>query len=210
MDNETASPIPLGSAVASTPVPADMAGIDAEIASLTTANASTNQSAKARVDRLEALWKAKSAAADAAPPAQQEGPAEGFEPPSSGIHYQFEKSLDGIEAPNPEAMGSLKTSLANAGVPVPIANSAFAHVAELQASGVYATDEAYFGAVEGAKVSLHKALGGEAAKAMIADALAWIDKAVRADPSLASAADYALASPQAIMAAAQMHRHGKR
>ncbi|MGN6122858.1 MAG: hypothetical protein ACTHOJ_07865 [Sphingomonas oligoaromativorans] len=166
--------------------------------------------ANARLDRLEALWKAKTAAAEAAPPARQEGPAEGFEPPTSGIHYHFEKSLQGAEAPNPEAMGALKTSLANAGMPAPIANSAFGHIAELQSSGVYATDEAYFGAVQGAKLSLHKALGGEAAKALISDALAWIDKAVRADPSLASAADYALASPQAIMAAAQMHRHGKR
>lgn len=204
------SPIPLGSTVATTPIPGDVAGIDAEIASLTTASASTNQSAKARVDRLEALWKAKTATLEAAPAARSDGPAEGFEPPTSGTHYQFEKSLLGIEPPNPEAMGSLKTSLANVGMPVPIANNAFAHVAELQSSGVYATDEAYYGAVQGAKLSLHKTLGMEGAKATIADALAWMEKAVKADPSLSSAAEYALASPQAILAAAQMHRHGKR
>ena len=211
MENEVASPIPLGSAVASMPMPSDAAGIDAEIKSLSSASADTAMSSKARLDRLEALWQAKSAGADAAPAAPPQGPAEGFEPPISGRAYAFEQNTPpGLEVQNPEAMGSLKQSLANAGVPPAIANGAFGSIAELQSTGVYETDESYLGAVQGAKLSLHKALGADAAKAMIADALAWVAQATKADPSLNTAAEYALASPQAIKACAEMYRHGKR
>ena len=206
MDAE-ASTIPLGSAVAATPIPGDIAAIDAEIATLTTANAGTPQSAMARVDRLEALWKAR----EAATPGGQGDSAEvheGFEPPSSPLAYTLENALPpGAEIVDQAGLGALKSGLHAMGVPAEIASAGFAEIAHLHAQGTFASEAAYDQQVQLCRNAMHK-VHGENAPTVIRDGLAAVDAAVRAGHLTESAAEAIIASPMALSKAAEFRRFG--
>jgi hypothetical protein len=113
----------------------------------------------------------------------------------------------GVEIVDTTALGALKGSLAQAGVPAEIGNGAFSDIARLSATGAYASEAAYDDAVAQCRSQLHR-VHGEGAKGLIADALAWIEDAVRANPAFEEAATVALSSPMAIQAAANMRRFG--
>ncbi len=206
-DSAAPLPIPLGSRVATTPIPSDIAGIDAEIASLTTAEPPTGQAAKARTDRLAMLWKARAGVA----PTASDAPAEGYDAPTSGAAYGLEQSVPaGVGITDQAALGALKGSLAAAGVPAEAATGAFGHIAQLFADGAYASPQAFDAAVTASRDLLHKVHGYDGAKAIIADATAQADIMVRADPSLADHMEHAWASPVAIMTLANLKRFGGR
>lgn len=159
--------------------------------------------------KIEAYHQGNAASADQAAAAQSdEAAAEAFAQPSSGLGYQLEQSLPAdVAIVDPAGLGALKGALATAGVPAEQANAAFGHIAELHRDGAFQSERSYTDAVTTARNQLHR-VHGEAAKGIIADALSWIDEAVRANPALEEAATAALASPQAIMAAANMKRFG--
>lgn len=90
-----------------------------------------------------------------------------------------------------------------------IGNGAFADIARLTGDGAFASETAYDEACGTCRAQLER-IHGEGAKGLIADALAWIEDAVRANPALEEAATAALASPMAIQAAANMRRFGRR
>lgn len=186
------------------PVDADTA----YAAALETAMAAPTPQARAKaVDTMEQLARQRADAAPVATPAGE--PAEGFEPPASGLAYQFEQSVPpGLDIVDPVALGTLKGELAGAGVPADIGNGAFADIARLTGDGAFASDVAYDEACGTCRAQLER-IHGEGAKGLIADALAWIDDAVRANPALEEAAEAALASPMAIQAAANMRRFGR-
>jgi len=206
MDVE-ASPIPLGSAVASTPVPGDIAAIDAEIATLTKADTSTPQGATARVDRLEALWKAREGMTPGGHGDRAEVP-EGFEAPSSPLAYTLENALPpGADIIDQAGLGALKSGLHAMGVPAEIAAAGFAEIAHLHAQGTFASEAAYDQQVHLCRNAMHK-VHGENAPAMIRDGLAAVDAAVRAGHLTESAAEAILASPMALSKAAEFRRFG--
>ncbi len=179
-------------------------------AALDTAMSAPTPQARAKaVDALEVLARQRADAAPAGASAQQDdAPAEGFEAPSSGLAYQFEQALPpGVEIADTAALGTLKGSLAEAGVPVTIGNAAFADIARLSTGGVYASEAAYLDACGTCRSQLER-VHGEGAKTLIADAVAWLEGAVRANPALEEAATFAMASPMAIQAAANMRRFG--
>jgi hypothetical protein len=170
-------------------------------------NAPTPQARAKAVDEMEAL--AKQQVAVSGDPAVSHGePQEGYEAPESGLAYQFEQNLPpGVEIVDREALGALKSGLAAAGVPAEIGNAAFGDVARLTGEGAFASEATYIEACGICRAQL-ESVHGEEAKTLIADALAWIEDAVRANPKLEDAATMALASPLAIQAAANMRRHG--
>lgn len=174
--------------------------------------APTPQARAKAVDALEALAKERAEAvpAGSADQSQEGSPAEGFDAPVSGLTYQFEQTLPpGVEIVDATALGALKGSLAEAGVPAEIGNAAFSDIARLSADGVYVTEVAYVEACGLCRLQLER-VHGERANGLIADALSWIEDAVRANPALEEAATAALASPMAIQAAANMKRFGRR
>lgn len=176
----------------------------------TAMNAPTPQARAKAVDALEVLARQRVEAAPAGAAAGQQNaePLEGFEGPSSGLAYQFEQALPpGVEITDTAALGTLKGSLAEAGVPVEIGNAAFADIARLNMGGTYASEAAYLDACGTCRAQLEK-VHGEGAKSLIADAVAWLEGAVRANPALEEAATFAMASPMAIQAAANMRRFG--
>lgn len=196
-----------------TPSPVTAAGtsadIDAQIAGLIGEEPATPQAARIRTDKLEQLHLAKSAAGGANASQTDAGPVEGFEPPASGLAYQFEQNVPpGVEIVDPVALGTLKGSLADAGVPAEIGNAAFGDIARLTADGAFASEAAYVDACGTCRSQLER-VHGEGAKALIADAVSWIEAAVKANPALEDAATAALASPMAIQAAANMKRFGR-
>lgn len=176
----------------------------------TAMSAETPQARAKAVDALEALAKqrAEPAVGNVAVPAGE--PQEGFEAPSTGLAYQFEQAVPpGLDIVDTTALGALKGSLANAGVPAEVGNAAFGDIARLTADGAYMSEAAYEEACGLCRSQLER-VHGEGAKGLIADALAWIEDAVRANPALEEAAAAALASPMAIQAAANMRRFGRR
>lgn len=174
----------------------------------TAMDAPTPQARAKAVDALEALARQRAEPAPAGSPTVE--PMEGFEAPASGLAYQFEQALPpGVEIADETALGALKGSLASAGVPAEIANAAFADIARLTDDGAYANAGDYDAAVAICRAQLHR-VHGDGAKGLIADAVAWIEEAVRANPALEEAATAALASPMAIQAAANMRRFGRR
>lgn len=207
LDSVAQSPIPLGSAVAALPIPSDIAGIDAEIATLTTASAGTPQSVTARTDRLEALWKARAGAAQGGEDSPTEVP-EGFEPPASPLAYTLENALPpGADIVDQAGLGALKSGLHAMGVPAEIASAGFAEIAHLHAQGTFASEAAYDQQVQLCRNAMHK-VHGENAPAMIRDGLAAVDAAVRAGHLTESAAEAIIASPMALSKAAEFRRFG--
>lgn len=160
------------------------------------------------LDQIEAHHKA-TAATDAAAPQTSGEPLEGFEAPASALGYQFEQTLPpGVEIVDTTSLGALKGSLADAGVPAEIGNAAFGDIARLSTTGAYESQSAYDGAVAQCRAQIER-VHGEGAKGLIADALSWIEDAVRANPALEEAATFAMASPLALQAAANMKRFGR-
>lgn len=111
------------------------------------------------IDQLTALHKAK---ADAGGGSQtqdvDDATAEAFAPPASALAYQFEQALPpGVVIGDDAALGTLKGSLADAGVPADLANGAFAHVAMLHAEGAFDTPR--FRRERGAQLSRHARQG---------------------------------------------------
>ena len=196
-----------------TTAPAEAAGDPdaAYAAALETAMSAPTPQARAKaVDTLEVLarQRADAAPAGASTGQQDAAPLEGFEPPSSALAYQFEQALPpGVEITDTAALGTLKGSLAGAGVPAEIGNAAFADIARLSTGGAYNSDADYDAACGTCRSQLER-VHGEGAKSLIADAVAWLNEAVRADPALEEAATFAMASPMAIQAAANMRRFG--
>ncbi|WP_375397310.1 hypothetical protein [uncultured Sphingomonas sp.] len=160
------------------------------------------------LDQVEAHHKATTAT-DAAAPLTNGEPLEGFEAPVSGLAYQFEQALPpGVEITDTTSLGALKGSLADAGVPADIGNAAFGDIARLSTTGAYESEAAYVDACGQCRAQIER-VHGEGAKGLIADALSWIEDAVRANPKLEEAATFAMASPMALQAAANMKRFGR-
>lgn len=178
-------------------------------AALETAMSAPTPQARAKaVDALEVLARQRADAAPAGASAGQQNadPLEGFEPPSSALAYQFEQALPpGVEITDTAALGTLKGSLAEAGVPAEIGNAAFADIARLSSSGSYQSQAAYDAACATCEAQIAR-VHGEGAATLIADAKAWLEAAVRANPALDEAATFAMASPMAMQAAANMCR----
>lgn len=173
-------------------------------------DAPTPQARAKAVDALEVLAKQRAAGAPAGAGGQPQpaAPEEGFEAPASGLAYQFEQGLPpGVEITDTTALGALKGSLAGAGVPAEIGNAAFADIARLSATGIYESQAAYDAACASCEAQIER-VHGDGAKSLIADARSWIEAAVRANPALDEAATFAMASPMAIQAAANMKRFG--
>lgn len=174
----------------------------------TAMNAPTPQARAKAVDEMEALARQQVETADAA--VSHGEPQEGFEAPTSGLAYHFEQNLPpGVEIVDEAALGAFKSGLAATGMPAELGNAAFGDVARLEGQGAFTNESTYVEACETCRAQIER-VHGEGAKSLIADALAWIDDAVRANPSLEDAATMALASPLAIQAAANMRRHGGR
>ena len=173
-------------------------------------DAPTPQARAKAVDALEVLAKQRAEGGPAATAGQPQpgAPADGFEAPASGLAYQFEQALPpGVEIVDTTSLGALKSSLAGAGVPAEIGNAAFADIAQLSTRGAYESEAAYVDACGHCRAQIER-VHGEGAKSLIADALAWIEDAVRANPALEEAATFAMASPMALQAAANMKRFG--
>lgn len=173
-------------------------------------DAPTPQARAKAVDALEELAKQRAAGAPAGAGGQSQpgAPEEGFEAPASGLAYQFEQALPpGVEITDTASLGALKGSLAGAGVPPEIGNAAFADIARLSTAGAYESQSAFDDAVGQCRAQIER-VHGEGAKGLIADALSWIEDAVRANPALEEAATFAMASPMALQAAANMKRFG--
>lgn len=161
------------------------------------------------LDQIEAHHKATAPAAGASTPQANGEPLEGFEAPASALAYQFEQNLPpGVEITDTASLGALKGSLADAGVPAEIGNAAFGDIARIVNDGGFASEAAYVDACGTCRSQLER-VHGEGAKGLIADALSWIEDAVRANPKLEEAATFAMASPMAIQAAANMKRFGR-
>lgn len=183
--------------------------IDAQIASLIGEEPATPQAARIRTDKLEQLYLAKSTAGGASTSQASGEPLEGFEAPASALAYQFEQNLPpGVEITDTTSLGALKGSLADAGLPAEIGNAAFGDIARLSTTGAYESQAAYVDACGRCRSQLER-VHGEGAKGLIADALSWIEDAVRANPKLEEAATFAMASPMALQAAANMKRFGR-
>lgn len=189
--------------------PGATVNIDAQIAGLIGEEPATPQAARIRTDKLEQLYLAKSTAGGASTPQASGEPVEGFEAPESGLAYQFEQNVPpGLDIIDPVALGTLKGSLADAGVPAEIGNAAFGDIARLTADGAFASEATYVEACGTCRSQLVR-IHGEGAKGLIADAVSWIEAVVKANPALEEAATAALASPMAIQAAANMKRFGR-
>lgn len=174
----------------------------------TAMNAPTPQARAKAVDEMEALAKQQAETAD--PTVSHEGLQVGFEAQTSGLAYQFEQNLPpGVEVVDATALGAFKSGLAATGMPAELGNAAFGDVARLEGQGAFTNEATYVEACETCRAQIER-VHGKGAKSLIADALAWLDDAVRANPSLEDAATMALASPLAIQAAANMRRHGGR
>lgn len=172
-------------------------------------DAPTPQARVKAVDALEALAKqrAEPTAPGASVPAGE--PQEGFEAPASALAYQFEQTLPpGVEIVDTASLGALKGSLAQAGVPAAIGNAAFGDIARIANDGGFASEAAYVEACRMCRSQIER-VHGEGAEGLIADALSWIEDAVRANPALEEAAAFAMASPLALQAAANMKRFGR-
>lgn len=174
----------------------------------TAMNAETPQARNKAVDKLELLAKQRCGDGAAAPQASGE-PREGFEAPPNALAYQFEQALPpGVEITDTASLGALKGSLAQAGVPAAIGNAAFGDIARIANDGGFASEAAYVEACKTCRSQIER-VHGEGAKGLIADALSWIEDAVRANPALEEAAAFAMASPLALQAAANMKRFGR-
>ena len=187
------------------------AEIDARIAELTLMEVPTPQAGRARTDELLSLHQRKADMSAAPTQASQvdRETAEAFAPPASGLAYQFEQALPpGLEIADNTALGTLKGSLADAGVPAGIANGAFAHIASLHAERAFDTPQSEEHAVLNCRDTLDKVHGREAADQIVEDALAWMNDLARQQPSLREALRHARASPMAVMAAANLRRFG--
>lgn len=145
--------------------------------------------------------------------AAQDAPAdvpEGFEPPSSPLAYTLENALPpGAEITDQAGLGALKSGLHQLGVPAEIAAAGFAEIAHLHAQGTFASERAYDQQVQLCKVAMHK-VHGENAPAVIREALAAVDAAVRAGRLTEEAAEAIVASPMALSKAAEFRRFGRK
>lgn len=182
--------------------------VDARIAELVQQEPATHQATNARNAELERLYMAKSqSGAQAAQDAPAEVP-EGFEPPSSPLAYTLENALPpGAEITDQAGLGALKSGLHQLGVPAEIAAAGFAEIAHLHAQGTFASERAYDQQVQLCKVAMHK-VHGENAPAVIREALAAVDAAVRAGRLTEDAAEAIIASPMALSKAAEFRRFG--
>lgn len=184
--------------------------IDARIAELVQQEPTTHQATNARNAELERLYMAKSqSGAQAAKDAPAEVP-EGFEPPSSPLAYTLENALPpGAEITDQAGLGALKSGLHQLGVPAEIAAAGFAEIAHLHAHGTFASERAYDQQVQLCKAAMHK-VHGENAPAVIREALAAVDAAVRAGRLTEDAAEAIVASPMALSKAAEFRRFGRK
>lgn len=193
--------------------PAPGVDIDARIAELVQQEPPTPQAAKVRNAELEQLYLTKSQQSptgDAASGAAADTPPEGLEPPSSPLAYTLEQSLPpGVEVVDQAGLGALKSSLHSLGVPIEIANGAFAEIASIHGSGAFLSDSAYDRQAAHMRATIAK-VHGEDAPAILRDAKAHIDKAVAAGKLTPHQVDALVLSPMAVSHAALLARNSRR
>lgn len=157
--------------------------------------------------QLEALHKS-SAAGHQSGSQHDQATDEALAAPTSATGYHLESHLPpGVSIENEPALGALKAGLHDLGVPASIASGAFADIGRLHAEGAFATDAGYDAACLAARDQMHR-VHGEAAPAMIRDAIAFVDRAVKGGKLTEDAAEAVLASPLALSHAAMLARRG--
>lgn len=159
--------------------------------------------------KIEAYHQGNATAAEqAATPSSDLATDEALAAPASATGYHLEGHLPpGVSIENKPALGALKAGLHDLGVPASIASGAFADIGRLHAEGAFASDTAYDAACLAARDQMHR-VHGEAAPAMIRDALSLVDRAVKAGKLTEDAAEAVLASPLALSHAAMLARRG--
>lgn len=160
--------------------------------------------------KIEAYHQANVSAGDQATPLNDAAADEALAAPQSATGYHLESHLPpGVSIENEPALGALKAGLHDLGVPASIASGAFTDIGRLHAEGAFASDAAYDAACLAARDQMHR-VHGEAAPAMIRDALAFVDRAVKGGKLTEDAAEAVLASPLALSHAAMLARRGPR
>lgn len=193
------------------PAPAGDAGASPDIAALIQQASDPAMPISGRntiLAKIEAYHQANAAAGDQTGPQQDQATDKALAAPASATGYHLESHLPpGVSIENEPALGALKAGLHDLGVPASIASGAFADIGRLHAEGAFATDAGYDAACLAARDQMHR-VHGEAAPAMIRDAIAFVDRAVKAGKLTEDAAEAVLASPLALSHAAMLARRG--